>query len=356
MPSNEQQQLQAAQQLPDPQQEQQQQQQQQSTFLMGVPQLISHSSSTSSSWTKSKNQKVNKNRSQLEQPSPFHLPKVDSFQDFTTAKRLKALTSHSSSTSSLVNTPSRSPTPSNLSYSLSPFPCLTPDDEVSLLSSSSSSPSSDSYQKASSSESILEPTTPTTTSFLRPGACLKGYQHSGHSVYDVKIDLKEVDLSQGYVNGTLTITGLTESHPEIVTFFKGELISENHSFITEDYDTSAEIDYAHWSRFPYFNKLGLNKHNLANYTHSGPLSHETLYMRWKEQFIYTDSKLESIEGASFAGFYYICFSQRTGDLKGYYYHKSSERFQKLELSYKGDSCNPQSDSNEICGFESYQFL
>ncbi|KAH3684956.1 hypothetical protein WICPIJ_004067 [Wickerhamomyces pijperi] len=305
-------------------------------------------------------------------PSFYQLPQnVDSFQSFTTAKRLQALTSNSSSNTSLHSlVPTRSTTPCNNCgnsgnggnlFSNPPSPFSSPASSSSSnceVSSFVEYPKQDCLFSAPNIKtgSILQTSKPLTTSYLRPGMTFKGSQHSGHSVYEVLISLKEVDLSRGLINGTLTIKGLTETHPEITTYFEGDLIDgENHQFVTGDYDTSPEIDYAHWSRFPHFNKLNLNKFNLKQYSHRNPLNHEMLYMRWKETFIYTDSKIDSIEGASFAGFYYICFNQNTGGIKGYYYHKSSERFQKLELEID----NGGYEDVENChgsGFESYQFL
>lgn len=50
-----------------------------------------------------------------------------------------------------------------------------------------------------------------------------------------------------------------------------------------------------------------------------------LFMRWKEHFLVPDHRVEGIPGASFEGFYYICYNKSTGDIEGYYYHKTSER-------------------------------
>jgi hypothetical protein len=52
---------------------------------------------------------------------------------------------------------------------------------------------------------------------------------------------------------------------------------------------------------------------------------DVVFMRWKEHFLVPDHRVEGITGASFAGFYYICYNKRTGDINGYYYHQSSEK-------------------------------
>lgn len=59
-------------------------------------------------------------------------------------------------------------------------------------------------------------------------------------------------------------------------------------------------------------------------------------MRWKEHFLVPDHTIKDINGASFAGFYYICFQKSTAVMEGYYYHRSSELFQSLTLEYVAD--------------------
>ncbi|MEQ2183548.1 GID complex subunit 4, VID24, partial [Goodea atripinnis] len=45
---------------------------------------------------------------------------------------------------------------------------------------------------------------------------------------------------------------------------------------------------------------------------------------FQEQFLVPDHTIKDISGASFAGFYYICFQKSTATIEGYYYHRSSE--------------------------------
>lgn len=49
-----------------------------------------------------------------------------------------------------------------------------------------------------------------------------------------------------------------------------------------------------------------------------------VFMRWKEHFLVPDHTIKDINGASFAGFYYICFQKSAASIEGYYYHRSSE--------------------------------
>lgn len=181
----------------------------------------------------------------------------------------------------------------------------------------------------------------TTTSFLKPGATFVGSQQSGRSTYEVIVELKEVDLSKSELSGFLKIQGLTEDYPEIITFFKSEIVGPHYSFYTnhDSWGSSNKNDIQHWSRFSSWRSLNFD---IDNDTRNGAiyrdaLNQEYIYMRWKETFLVPDAKVTTIRGASFAGFYYICFNQLTGSITGLYFHKSSERFQQLELSHVPDS-------------------
>lgn len=48
-------------------------------------------------------------------------------------------------------------------------------------------------------------------------------------------------------------------------------------------------------------------------------------MRWKEYFLVPDHRVRTISGASFEGFYYICFNQVEGTVSGIYFHAKSEK-------------------------------
>lgn len=60
---------------------------------------------------------------------------------------------------------------------------------------------------------------------------------------------------------------------------------------------------------------------------------DVIFMRWKEHFLVPDHHVETVHGASYAGFYYIAFDKRTQTIEGYYYHRESKDYQKLELAY-----------------------
>ena len=66
-----------------------------------------------------------------------------------------------------------------------------------------------------------------------------------------------------------------------------------------------------------------------------------VFMRWKEHFLVPDHTIKDINGASFAGFYYICFNQVMGTVSGIYFHAKSEKYQQLELKHVDDrGCMP----------------
>lgn len=177
---------------------------------------------------------------------------------------------------------------------------------------------------------------PHTTDILRPGSTFVGTQQSGRSTYEVKVELKYVDLDQSFFCGYINIKGLTESRPELITYFESEIVSKDVSFFTRDksWGANADIDIQHWSKFPaWHTTLPVKKILDKSYIHKEPFKNQYLFMRWKEKFLVPDAKSDDLEGASFAGFYYICYNQVTGDVSGLYYHKSSERFQQLELCH-----------------------
>lgn len=59
----------------------------------------------------------------------------------------------------------------------------------------------------------------------------------------------------------------------------------------------------------------------------------SLSLGLQEHFLVPDHTVRDINGASFAGFYYICFQKSTSTIEGYYYHKSSEWYQTLSLEH-----------------------
>ncbi|ODQ81950.1 hypothetical protein BABINDRAFT_160167 [Babjeviella inositovora NRRL Y-12698] len=202
------------------------------------------------------------------------------------------------------------------------------------------------------------------TSFLKANSTFMGSQQSRQSAYEVSVLFKQVDLSQNCLSGYLSISGLTEGYPEIITYFEAEIIgcrtNEREapvSFLTnrhEEWGSSDRVDIQHWLKFPSFMNL-IQSHfdvdidtsgesvtpemitQLVERMSAGDIFDENIiYMRWKEKFLVPDAKITDITGASFSGFYYVCFDQRNGSISGLYFHKTTDSFQQLELSHIPD--------------------
>lgn len=175
------------------------------------------------------------------------------------------------------------------------------------------------------------------SSFLRPGSKFHGTQQSERQVYDVQVEIKHVDMRESFLCGYLRIQGLTADHPTLTTYFEGEIIGDRYGFITkhDDWGANTKVDLSHWSKFSAFRPY--QKH-----ARKGPVNitdaaqRENIFMRWKEHFLVPDHRVRTISGASFEGFYYICFNQVKGEVSGIYFHSKSEKFQQLELKHVPD--------------------
>lgn len=123
----------------------------------------------------------------------------------------------------------------------------------------------------------------------------------------------------------------------MTTYFEGEIIGTKYNFFTshESWGATNRIDLNHWKKFTAFRPL-------EKQARKGPISlpdvaqRETIFMRWKEHFLVPDHRIRTISGASFEGFYYICFNQVKGEVSGIYFHAKSEKFQQLELKHVED--------------------
>ncbi|KAF9475843.1 hypothetical protein BDN70DRAFT_883168 [Pholiota conissans] len=139
---------------------------------------------------------------------------------------------------------------------------------------------------------------------LYPGATFQGTQKSGRNSYDVDVTIVDVNFSLSSLCGYLRIRGLTDDWPELTTYFDAEIIGNRYGFLTQNWGASQHEDVVHWSRFPAFKHI----------RHEAKRPHLTLderdrgviFMRWKERFLVPDHRVQDINGASFAGFYYVC--------------------------------------------------
>ena len=195
---------------------------------------------------------------------------------------------------------------------------------------------------------------------LRAGSKFRGTQQSESQKYNVEVDIKTVDMSESFVCGYLKIegsrhlslllsqtsqadslTGLTPEHATLTTFFEGEIIGPRYTFQTRhaDWGASDKEDMKHWARFPAWRPLA-KQAKKPDFHYKNSTNRENMFMRWKEKFLVPDHRVREISGASFEGFYYICFNQVVGTINGIYYHSSSQqsnnRFQQLELKWVND--------------------
>ena len=112
------------------------------------------------------------------------------------------------------------------------------------------------------------------------------------------------------------------------------MIGPKYSFQTRHREWGADekTDFQHWAKFPAYKPIS-QQAKKPDYIYKNFAEREYIFMRWKEYFLVPDHRVRQIYGASFEGFYYVCFHQLTGSISGIYYHTKSEKFQKLELSY-----------------------
>ncbi|KAH7114304.1 vacuolar import and degradation protein-domain-containing protein [Dendryphion nanum] len=177
----------------------------------------------------------------------------------------------------------------------------------------------------------------TSSSLLRPGSKFKGNQTSDRQQYEVEVEIKHVDMRESYLCGYLRIKGLTEDHPSLTTYFEGEIIGNKYTFITQhpEWGSNEKVDRQHWARFPAYKPL-TKYSSRPDLVAKDWMQKEHIFMRWKEYFLVPDHRVRTINGASFEGFYYICFNQVSGTIEGIYFHAKSEKFQKLRLEHVDD--------------------
>lgn len=209
---------------------------------------------------------------------------------------------------------------------------------------------------------LRQPLAPLHSPYLRPNARFVGEQESGRSRYDIRVELKTVDLALSIVTGFFQISGLTESHPIITTCFKGEIINNpllrmsaeqplhQYLFLTEDrlWGLFPKNDMDHWKKLTSLPRTATEAQVCERLGRiwRGQLDPHCVYMRWKEEFLVPDSRVKLLEGALFAGFYYVVLntgghsgdvaSLPAGSMSGLYFHLQSDKFQLLLLRYVDD--------------------
>ncbi|KAI8971556.1 vacuolar import/degradation protein Vid24 [Mycotypha africana] len=181
---------------------------------------------------------------------------------------------------------------------------------------------------------------------LYAGSMFKGTQKCGTTSYEVNVEILNVNMKESTLSGYLKIKGLTSEFPELTTFFQAEIIGSKYSFHTRKWQADRQSDLLHWKKFPSFVQSYLE--NFAKdelWQEEDDQDGDFLYMRWKEMFLVPDHHINAIHGASFAGFYYICYQRSTKHIKGYYFFRHhKDWFQELNLDYVPDA-----------GFSHYEF-
>lgn len=128
------------------------------------------------------------------------------------------------------------------------------------------------------------------------------------------------------LHADISSTGLTDDHPTLTTYFEGEIVGTKYTFQTRhaEWGSNEKVDMQHWARFPAWQPLA-KQAKRPNFSFKNFAQRENIFMRWKEYFLVPDHRVRTISGASFEGFYYICFNQVTGDIDGIYFHAKSEK-------------------------------
>jgi glucose-induced degradation protein 4 len=107
------------------------------------------------------------------------------------------------------------------------------------------------------------------------------------------------------------------------------MIGTKYGFITQHqgWGATEKVDVNHWTKFvpfrPYARQVRKGNVGITDFANK-----DNIFMRWKERFVVPDHRLKDLNGASFAGFYYICFNQKDGKFDGIYFHQNSERYVK----------------------------
>jgi hypothetical protein len=81
---------------------------------------------------------------------------------------------------------------------------------------------------------------------IYPGALFEGMQTNKMKDHRVSVRITDVNFAQSTLSGFLTIHDLTPQHPEITTFFDGQIIGQHYGFRTNDWGANKQIDMAHW--------------------------------------------------------------------------------------------------------------
>ncbi|KAJ2685120.1 GID complex subunit 4, VID24 [Coemansia spiralis] len=176
-------------------------------------------------------------------------------------------------------------------------------------------------------------TWPTSCHHLYSGSKFSGTQSNGTRSYVVTVTLKYVDMGVPELCGHFTIRGLTNELPKLTTYFDAQIVgSSSNSFVTNQWDATVDTDRTHWSFFPAF-RQHRNRFDCNDFKYRLSMADKYIFMRWKERFVVPNYKLSRISGASYDGFYYVCYDREEASITGYYFHRDSDHYQCLKLAH-----------------------
>ncbi|KAJ1729925.1 GID complex subunit 4, VID24 [Coemansia biformis] len=177
-------------------------------------------------------------------------------------------------------------------------------------------------------------TWPTPCHDLYSGSRFLGMQSNGLRSYSVTVSLKYVDMGVPELCGHFTICGLTAELPMLTTYFDAQIVgTAGNTFVTNQWDASVDTDRTHWGLFSAFQKYQ-SRFDRADFAYRLAPSDKHVFMRWKERFVVPNYRLNRISGASYEGFYYVCYDRELHTIMGYYYHRDSDHYQRLRLSHE----------------------
>ncbi|KAK2972328.1 hypothetical protein RJ640_014386 [Escallonia rubra] len=165
---------------------------------------------------------------------------------------------------------------------------------------------------------------PQACALLGVGQAFSGTQNVSSPQKDeawrVNVRIQGFDLDHGYLCGTMEALNVPMADTPVVTFWEGEIVdTKNHTFFTNKWKATSEVDIEHWTKFPSFAPL-LSQVKVDGGKSLDLSSYHYIFMRWKEQYfvnVGTDC------GLTIAGFYYVCFSCSDGSINGFYYDPNS---------------------------------
>ncbi|PIA17535.1 hypothetical protein COEREDRAFT_24855, partial [Coemansia reversa NRRL 1564] len=168
---------------------------------------------------------------------------------------------------------------------------------------------------------------------LYSGSRFSGTQSNGVRSYIVTVALKYVDMGVPELCGHFTICGLTNELPKLTTYFDAQIVGTGgHTFVTNQWDASVDTDRMHWGFFSCFRQYK-SRFDSEHFEYRLAPTDRYIFMRWKERFVVPNYRLNRINGASYEGFYYVCYDRVESTITGYYYHKESDHYQCLKLTH-----------------------